>query len=137
MKKDKKTEIVKIGKFAAVGILNTGITFLVIYLLMNVFHLNYKIANFFGYFIGIINSFFWHKYWVFQSKNQNLKKETILYVIVLGVSYLLQYVCLVFMVEHLHLGKNISTLLAMGVYSCCNYVLNRLITFNKNTSKLK
>ena len=99
---------------------------------MNVFHVNYKIANFFGYAIGVINSFVWHKYWVFQSKNRNVKKETIFYVIVLGISYFVQYVCLIFMVERLSFGKNVSTLLAMGVYSCCNYVLNRWITFNKN-----
>ncbi|MCL1942678.1 MAG: GtrA family protein [Candidatus Azobacteroides sp.] len=125
----KKKEIIRFGKFVMVGVLNTGISLAVIYVLMNIFHVNYKISNLIGYVIGVINSFFWNKHWVFQAKKSGVKREIVLFLIAFGISYLVQYFCLIIMVECFHLNKNLSQLLAMGVYTITNYTLNKFITF--------
>ena len=57
-------------KFGLVGILNTFIT-IGSYMLLVYLGINYLLANVIGYILGVINSFYWNKNWVFKvSSNQ-------------------------------------------------------------------
>ena len=56
-------------KFLIVGCINTGLSLAVIYILQNGFDVKYTKANLIGYILGVINSFFWNKLWVFQKKD--------------------------------------------------------------------
>lgn len=116
-------------KFVGVGFLNTGISLLVIYLLMSL-GVNYRLSNLIGYIAGVVNSFLWSKFWVFAS-NKNLLKELILFFISFGICYALQYGALLLLVEQWGWNAYFSQLIAMGVYTVTNFLLNRLVTFRK------
>ena len=62
-------------KFISVGVLNTAISLIVIYLLMGI-GVNYKISNFAGYILGLINSFIFNKLWIFKTK-KNLDRKSV------------------------------------------------------------
>lgn len=128
---DKKT-VIQFGKFALVGVLNTAISLLVFYLLYNLFAIDYVVANFISYVAGVINSFIWNKLWVFHPENGNILREMLIFLLVFGVSYAIQYICLLLLVEHLGVNPNWAQLPAMGVYTLTNYILNRYITFKNN-----
>src|SRR6476646_9160108 len=60
----------KFLKFWVIGILNTLIT-IGSFMLLVYLGMNYIFANIIGYGIGVINSFYWNKHWVFQVKSNH------------------------------------------------------------------
>ena len=119
-------------KFIALGVMNTLISLIVIYLLMK-FGVNYRLSNLIGYIAGLINSFIFNKIWVFKTR-KNLFKEIFNFSVVFGLCYSVQYLILLLMVEEYSLNKYFSQLIAMGFYTVLNFILNRIFTF-KNRIK--
>ncbi len=126
-----KKTFVQLCKFAMVGVSNTIISLCVFYLLYNLFDVNYTIANLLSYIIGVINSFIWNKFWVFHPQNGNTIREILLFILVFGTSYGVQYGGLYLFVEIEHITPNWAQLPAMVIYTLVNYILNRFITFKQ------
>ena len=59
----------KLLKFGLVGIFNTLITIISFWILLK-FGMNYLIANTIAYLIGVANSYYWNKNWVFKPNNK-------------------------------------------------------------------
>ena len=129
--KDRQLRI-QFMKFIALGVINTLISLIVIYLLMK-FGVNYRLSNLIGYIAGLINSFIFNKIWVFKTR-KNLFKEIFNFSVVFGLCYSVQYLILLLMVEEYSLNKYFSQLIAMGFYTVLNFILNRIFTF-KNRIK--
>ena len=55
-------------KFSLVGILNTLVGFLSFHLFFYLFGWDYRFSNVLSYILGVINSFFFNKFWTFKSK---------------------------------------------------------------------
>jgi len=115
-------------RFGVVGVLNTGITLTVIFVLMKGLRVHYALSNIIGYLLGFLSSFVLNKRWTFQSR-RNMGLEGVLFVAVFGVCYLIQLVTLVFMKETMGIKADYAQLLAMAVYTSLNFILNKLITF--------
>ena len=124
-----KNEAVKVIKYGIVGLINTTITLAVIFILMEVFSVNYIVSNAAGYVLGIINSFIWNKLWVFKG-HANVVVELLLFLTVFGISYLVQLGFLVLIKEVAGVDVRISQVLAMFVYTIVGFLGNRFITFN-------
>ena len=94
----------QIGKFAIVGALNTLVDLLILNLLVKAFHFNaqvhifgfpFLIANIISVTIAMINSYFWNKYWTFNTKeNKNLVQEIIkfFFITIIGMYIINQFV---------------------------------------------
>lgn len=115
-------------RFGIVGVLNTGITLAVIFVLMKGLGVHYALSNCIGYVVGFLNSFVLNKKWTFRSKG-NVGVEGVLFVAVFGVCYLMQLGALVLMKETIGITADYAQLLAMAVYTGFNFILNKLITF--------
>ncbi len=120
--------MVQVVRFGIVGVLNTGVTLAVIFVLMKGLMVHYVFSNIIGYVLGFINSFVLNKKWTFQSKG-NVGLEGMLFVVVFGVCYLIQLGSLLFMKETMGVKAVYSQLLAMAAYTSLNFTLNKLITF--------
>jgi Predicted membrane protein len=151
---DKKffTQLVKYG---IVGVSNTLVTAIVIWLIM---HFVYRIAsegeatswqlsvsNFIGYAAGVINSFIWNRNWTFKSKN-NWKKEFLVFVGLFILCYIPQLILINLLNTYAHFPTIDFTLFGIHVlinhaYSCqligivfftlLNFVCNKYITFKR------
>lgn len=118
-------------KFGLVGILNTLITLAAIYISGNVFNANYAVANVIGYLLGFLNSYVCNKLWTFKSMG-SVKKETVRFIAVTVICYLLQLGFLVVLKEVLGINKNLAQLMAMVFYTFINFLGHRYFTFRKN-----
>lgn len=149
MKKEIKKTSVQLIKYALVGASNSLITLCVIYILISLLDVNLYVSNVIGYIAGLINSFIWNKQWVFKSHNHQIKKEIILF----GVGFLICYglqiltVWIGMSIPYIkgitfsfmnystdHFGEFIATMAGMVVYTLCNYIYNRCITFKAKTN---
>ena len=54
-------------RYLLVGVINTLVTLIVIYVCKSILDINQWVSNAIGYVAGLINSFIWNKNWVFKS----------------------------------------------------------------------
>ncbi len=133
--------IVQLLKYAVVGVLNTVVTFIAIYVCKALLGLNPYASNAIGYALGIINSFLWNRSWVFASGGR-IAREAVLFFIGVGLCYCLQLLCLYLLETHTSLGNSqwqplgitvsgyaVATLLASVVYTGANFIYNKLVAF--------
>jgi putative flippase GtrA len=123
-----KKLILQFFKFGIVGVINTLLTLSIIFILMRLFHVEYRIANGIGYVFGVINSFLWNKLWTFKSKNSYFR-EAVLFVLVFLVSYGIQFCFLVLFKEILHINVYIAQVISMVIYTIISFFGNRIFTF--------
>ena len=122
--------IAQFVRFLLVGILNTVISLGVIFMAMSL-GVSVILSNLLGYAIGLINSFLWNKFYVFRiNGNRQFRwRELRWFVVSFVVSYTLQLCVMLVMTRLAGIDSYLSQLLAMGVYTVVNFILNRRKTF--------
>lgn len=79
----------RIGKFLTVGVGNTILT-IVVFNLLVARGSSAAFANFVGYSIGIVNSFFWNRRWTFADRPVESERAAFVrFAVVIGLSLLL------------------------------------------------
>ena len=124
----KSKSAIQILKFFIVGISNTLLTALTIWLLLKVLGCSDYISNIVGYFVGLINSFIWNRKWTFTS-NTKVKDTILKFIVTFAISYLFQLGNLYFLLHFTQIDSYLCQLLSIGVYTCINFVLNKYYTF--------
>ncbi|MCL1934580.1 MAG: GtrA family protein [Candidatus Azobacteroides sp.] len=149
----KKTFWLQAIKYGIVGVINTLLTIVIIWIMMYpVFQAGKQetvsptiitVSNITGYTIGLINSFLWNRKWTFQSKN-HWGKEFIKFT----AAFLICYIPQLFLVNILNkytagpdlrftIGNHpleisyayICQLIGMVFYTTLNFLLNKFYTF--------
>lgn len=123
--------MIELIKFGLVGILNTGITF-IIYNGLIFFNVNYVLANTIGYIAGVINSYIWNKNWVFGAKDNKDEKLIFKFIVVNVISYAVNTGVLLLCTKYITENKTIAQIPAIIVGMGVNYILNKVWTFKKN-----
>lgn len=135
-----QSAILQFAKYAIVGVMNTLLTLIVIFVCKSVFGVNVYVSNAIGYIAGVINSFIWNRNWVFRS-NGAFSRQAIHFIIGFLVCYAIQFVVVwslnQFVLSDIEIhvafitlsGYGIATLIGNVCYTLCNFIYNRLITF--------
>ncbi|MEG1545784.1 MAG: GtrA family protein [Bacteroides sp.] len=124
-----KDEVIRILKFVIVGMLNTLITY-VVYVVMRWVDFSPECSNLVGYIVGLINSFIWNKFWVFQAHHTNIFREMFyFFVLAFGIAYGVQYAFFKTMIDWVGMNEYLAQFLGLFVYGGINFVLNRVLTF--------
>ncbi|MEH7414528.1 GtrA family protein [Neobacillus drentensis] len=117
----------KLLKFGLVGVVNTLIS-IGFYMLFVKLGMHYILANILSYLIGLVNSYYWNKKWVFKNKENHLSvfaKFVIVNLVALGFNTL----CLFLFVHHWGFNPYLSQLAATALGMGINFVLNKKWTF--------
>lgn len=116
-------------KYGLIGVINTLITWIIFFVLMNVFGVDFKISNAVGYVAGFFNSFIMNKLWTFKGNETSTIKQFIKFAAVFAICYLLQLGFVILLVEKISISENISQLIGMVFYTLIGFVFNKLFTF--------
>jgi putative flippase GtrA len=122
------TTIKQAFRYSVVGLSNTLLTLLIIWIMMKVFRCSDVLSNVIGYVMGVVNSFVWNKQWTFKSSDKWLD-SAIRFGIVFGVCYLLQLFLLIFLKRHLKIDSYYIQIIAMAFYTVVNFAMNKYFTF--------
>ncbi|ULT56464.1 GtrA family protein [Neobacillus drentensis] len=124
----------KLLKFGLVGIVNTLIS-IGCYILFVKLGMHYIAANILSYLIGLVNSYYWNKKWVFKNTENHLAvfvKFVIVNLIVLSINT----GCLFLLVHQWGFNQYGSQLAATALGMGINFILNNQWTFEaKRTNK--
>ena len=113
----------KLFKFGLVGIVNTLIS-IGFYMLFVKLGMNYILANILSYMIGLLNSYYWNKKWVFKNTGNHLSvftKFVMVNLIVLGINTLSLFLLVNKLGLNQYVAQLISTVIGMGI----NFILNK------------
>lgn len=128
-------------RFVIVGVINSLVTLVVIFVCKSILDINEWVSNAIGYVAGVINSFIWNRNWVFHS-SKKAGSEALKFCIGFLVCYGLQFLCTWMLTEPMGLGEitwtiigftfsgyAVATLFGMCVYTIANFIFNRVVTF--------
>ena len=125
----------KLLKFGLVGVVNTTISVLC-YILLVKLGISYILSNIISYILGILNSYYWNKKWVFNYQNSKTPvfiKFVAVNLVVLGISTfsLFQFV------QVLGLNQYIAQIFSTGIGMIVNFISNKNWTFAANSQSKK
>jgi len=120
--------LVQFLKFGIVGISNTLLTAVTIWLLLRVFHSSNYLANIVGYVVGLVNSFIWNRRWTFENHAQ-IGATIFKFIVTFAVSYLLQLGFLWLLLHQTGIDDYFCQLLSIVVYTVFNFFMNKYYTF--------
>lgn len=123
--------ITQIFRFAVIGTLNALITAFIVWLMMNIWGVNYQLSNITAYVVAQTHNFIWSKYWIFPSYNKsNTWRQVLLFIIAFGISYLSQFLFLIGLVEIGGCNEYLAQFLGLFVYGGVQFVMNKRLTFS-------
>ncbi len=142
MKKDKFFDL-KLVKFLAVGVLNTGFSAVIMFLLYNLAHFGYWRSSAISYLLGAILSYVLNKKFTFQNRDA-VWKTALKFAINVGVCYVLAYSlaqpAVTWALSFLNLEKSvveqIAMLTGMALYTLFNYIGQRFFSFRQRSEKI-
>lgn len=116
-------------KYGVVGLSNTLITMIVIFVMMKLLGCREGLSNLSGYVAGLLNSFVWNKQWTFKGSETGWKKGAVRFGAAFVVCYVLQYVLVMVLNHQLTIDHYYNHLLGMAFYTVLNFLMNKFYTF--------
>lgn len=119
-----------------VGVINTLVGTGLMFILYNIFSVNYWISSASNYIVGSIVSYFLNKYFTFQNKEKSWK-QILSFIVNITVCYLIAYgvakpvVSWIFSGFNEKIQGNLSMLAGMCLFVVLNYLGQRLFVFRK------
>ena len=121
--------ILKFLKFCAVGFSGMLIDFGITWLLKEKARINKYIANSTGFILAATSNYIWNRVWTFESRNSEIAIEYFSFILIsvagLGINNLVIYL----LNDKLKFNFYLSKLLAIGVVTIWNFIMNFIITF--------
>ncbi|MDL2278317.1 GtrA family protein [Parabacteroides sp. OttesenSCG-928-G07] len=116
-------------KYGIVGVGNTLITAIVIWVMMKLLGCSDVLSNAVGYVAGLLNSFIWNKQWTFKTSGKWLS-SAIKFAIAFAICYTLQLGVLIYLNKTLTtIDSYYNQLIAMAFYTVINFIMNKFYTF--------
>jgi len=119
-------------KFSFVGVINTIITLLAIWVMVHVFLASQYVANITGYVLGVANSYIMNKLWTFNDKSKTAT-TFVKFIIVFGITYIIQFSVLSLLLNFTAIDAFVCQIIAMVVYTVLNFSINKKFTFKTNS----
>ena len=118
----------KFVKFSLVGVLNTIIGYGIFFILS--FYVNYILALLIAHIIGVMNSYFWNRSWVFQSKKNKII-EFLKFYSVYGIMLLINIATLYYLVSIFEISPQVSQLIILPFITILTYAGHNYWSFKK------
>jgi len=119
----------QIIKYGLVGVANTLITMVVIWVMLKVLDSREGLSNITGYVAGIINSYILNKQWPFKESHSQWIKSSVRFLVAFCICYSLQWGLVTWLNAHLAIDHYFNHLIGMAFYTILNFVLNKFYAF--------
>ena len=116
------------ARYLLVGLVNTGIGYVIIFLCMYGLKLSPEISNLLGYGLGMMISYTLNRIFTFGNL-PTTRVMAVRFAIVNGTAYLLNLGMLVLLVRGLGLHAGLSQVISSGVYVIAAFLVNKHYVF--------
>lgn len=116
-------------KYGVVGVFNTLLTAVVIWVMMRLVGVTDIYANAVGYGAGVLNSFVLNRKWTFKQSTIQWKRSALSFLVVFIICYVAQLGLLTYLNATLTIDTYYNQLIAMVFYAIINFGMNKYYTF--------
>jgi putative flippase GtrA len=116
-------------RFGVVGILNTIVGYGSYFILIKL-HVFYIVASLCSHIFGVINSYFWNKYYTFKSVKKSTP-ELIRFLSVYTITFIINLGILTFLIEKLKIEKEVAGFTTLCIVTAISFLGHRFWSFNK------
>lgn len=121
--------LIKFLKFCIVGFSGMFIDFGTTWLLKEKIRINKYIANSTGFILAASSNYIWNRFWTFRSENKQYVTEYFSFIIISLAGLAINNVIIYLLNDKLRLNFYLSKLIAIGVVTIWNFIMNYLVTF--------
>ena len=111
------------------GILTTLVNIVVYYIFGDILGVNYVVSNVIAWFSSVLFAYVTNRIWVFESDNDNIIKEVVLFFGGRLFSGVIDTLLMVLFIEVLLMGDFLSKIIIQVIVVILNYVISKLIVF--------
>lgn len=119
----------QLASYGIVGVSNTLITAVVIWVCLKMAGMSPELSNVLGYAAGVVNSFVWNSKYTFKSAYNWRKFAT--FVAVFLFCYAIQFGFLLWLKNNSDIDGYAQQIMAMVIFNIANFVMNKFITFKR------
>ena len=124
-------------KYILVGLLGTGLDFLLLYSLVKYLHLFYLLAAFISIAIVLWISFGLNKYWTFKDERKKYFPQFFKFVLAHALGNGINLTILFFLVQVFGLWYIFAKICATAVSAIFNFFITKELVFNQRTEEVK
>ena len=121
--------ILKFLKFCVVGFSGMLIDFGTTWLLKEKARVNKYIANSTGFVLAATSNYIWNRIWTFHSSNDQIAVEYLSFILISVAGLGINNFVIFLLNDKLKFNFYLSKLIAIGVVTIWNFVMNFIITF--------
>ena len=128
----------EIIKYLIIGVLTTGINYVIFAILVNIAKVEMHTSNIIAWIISVIFAYFTNKLFVFESRSFKLEvlgKEIVSFGAARVLSLIMEEIILYVFVNLLNMNQLIIKLIANIIVIIVNYILSKFIIFKKTKQK--
>ncbi len=129
------TSIRQFIKFGLVGVSNSLVSLAIYYLFIFINPNLYIVGNTVGYFVSILNAYFWNNKFVFTKKEETPMRSFVKTFASYGITFVIQTALLYIMVDILKISDIIAPLINILITLPINFLLNKLWAFKDKGNK--
>ena len=119
----------KFLKFCAVGLSGMLIDFSTTWLLKEKVRINKYIANSTGFILAATSNYVWNRLWTFQSEDSHIVTEYFTFILISVAGLGINNFVIFLLNDKLRINFYLSKLIAIGVVTVWNFLMNFMITF--------
>ncbi|MDP4201873.1 MULTISPECIES: GtrA family protein [Paludibacter] len=116
-------------KFCVVGASGTVIDFGLTYLFKEKVHLNKYISNSIGFLSAATSNYILNRIWSFENHNPAIGEQYMLFMSISLLGLLINNGVIYLLTKKLHMNFYVAKVIATGVVTLWNFVMNYLFTF--------
>ncbi|NQX60251.1 GtrA family protein [Paenibacillus qinlingensis] len=118
-------------KFLIVGVLNTIVGYIVYFLCLRSFDLNYMFSLLIAHTLGVVHSYLWNSKWTFKSGSHTYK-NLVKFMGVYVCSFLINLLLLYIMVNYLRINPLFSQVVALFITTVVSFIGHKFWSFKTN-----
>jgi dolichyl-phosphate beta-glucosyltransferase len=116
-------------KYAIVGCMGTAIDVGFLYVFVEFLRIHLLVSTAMSFIFAVINNFALNKYWTFQNKNSNIRKQFIKFLIISIIGLLLTELFMALLVYTLKIWYMASKIITSSLVLMWNFLANKYWTF--------
>lgn len=116
------------------GVATTLVNMGVFFICNNTLHIDYRLSNAISWFISVLFAFVTNKYFVFESKHEDMAsfiKEMFLFYWYRILSFIIDMGMMILLIEYIHTGDFWAKMVTQVVVVVLNYFFSKFFIFKK------
>jgi dolichol-phosphate mannosyltransferase len=121
----------QLARFTAVGVSGYIVNLATFALCVHALDVDFRIAAVIAFLVAVTNNFWWNRHWTFEAHEGHAGRQAVRFLVVSAGAFVVNFVLLEILVSGFDLKEVVAQAIAVAAATPCNFLGNKLWTFNE------